>query len=114
MLSDSSIHALKAEKGKSKRKSDRDEADMQRKLTFREAAELWHQKHTHHYLGSALLNGQAASFIYHLLGIFHAMISLVRDPLVELTALVTRTAFASNPDEVSDLFPEASISAHTF
>lgn len=67
-----------------------------------------------YYLGSALLNGQAASFLYHLLGMFHAMISLVLDPLVELTALVTRTAFASNPDEVSDLFPEASITAPTF
>jgi|GEM_PF-5223063 len=51
-----------------------------------------------YYLGAALLNGQAASFLYHLLGMFHAMFSLVLDPFVELTAVVTRTAFASQAD----------------
>ncbi len=56
-------------------------------------------------LGSALLEGQAATFLYHLLGMFHAMISLVLDPLVELTAIITRTVCASKPDKIKDLFP---------
>jgi len=45
---------------------------------------------------------------------FHAMLSLVLDPLVELTALATRTVFASKPDEAIDLFPEVSIQAPIF
>ncbi|MFZ4077362.1 MAG: hypothetical protein ACOYKA_05190 [Legionellaceae bacterium] len=65
-------------------------------------------------LASALLHGQVATFLYHVLGMFHAMISLVFDPLVELTALITRTAFASQPDDASELFPEASICTPTF
>lgn len=61
-----------------------------------------------YYFGSALLHGKVSSFLYHLLGMFHALVSLVLDPLVEFTALITRTAFAPKPDNPEDLFPETS------
>lgn len=64
-----------------------------------------------YFLGLALVNLKPSSFFYHVLGLFHALFSLVLDPLIELIALVTRTVFASTADEPNDLFPEAFIAA---
>lgn len=57
-----------------------------------------------YYIGAAIINGNPGEFFYHILGVVHAAISLIIDPLVELTALFTRSIFSEKPDKAEELF----------
>lgn len=59
--------------------------------------------HPYHLI-AALINLKVTSLFYHLLGMFHALISIMIDPSVELITITTRTLFAKNPDKAEDLF----------